>query len=139
MMVLKIKNENNGKLGTIEKVFENGLKPITDKVTKILRTQNILQMLDVLIIKYQRFHNSSVAKKLSDNVKCKLSVTFNGILYNLKGAIMHRGETIENGKYCGIFSNILFDNSDNIFDIETIKQKPKEFKKKNEASIFVVI
>ena len=46
-------------------------------------------------------------------MKCELVVQFNNIPYNLKGVILHEGDSIENGKYCGIF------------DMETIKQNPR--------------
>ena len=38
---------------------------------------------------------------------------------------MHEGDSIENGKYCGIF------------DMEKIKQKPKEFKKIKQAYLLL--
>ena len=71
-------------------------------------------MPNVFLIKYERFNNTN---KLEEDVKCELAVQFNNIPYNLKGVILHEGDSIENGKYCGIF------------DMETIKQKPKELKK----------
>ena len=81
-----------------------------------------------------------MANKISDNVKCKLSVTFNGILYNLKGAIMHRGETIEDGEYCGIFTmdkREMFPLADNMFDIEMIKNDPKKITLLDEAYLLL--
>ena len=46
-----------------------------------------------------------------------------------KCVILHEGDSIENGNYFGIFSKILFDNTDNnTVDIETIKKHPKKLK-----------
>ena len=45
-------------------------------------------MLDVLLIKYQQFNNSSVPNKLAENVKCKMAVEFNNIPCNLKVVIL---------------------------------------------------
>ena len=69
-------------------------------------------MPNVFLIKYERYNNSN---KMVEDVKCELAVQLNNITYNLKGVILHEGDSIENGKYCGIF------------DMEKIKQKPKEF------------
>ena len=92
-------------------------------------------MPDVFLIKYERFNNTSPPNKLKENVKCKLAVQFNNIPYNLKGVILHEGDSIENGKYFGIFSKILFDNTDNnTFDIETIKKDPKKLKLNTKSS-----
>ena len=56
----------------------------------------------------------------------------------LKGVILHEGDSIENGNYFGIFSKILFDNTDNnTFDIETIKRDPKKLKLINEAYLLL--
>ena len=83
-------------------------------------------MPDVFLIKYERFNNTSPSNKLEEDVKCELAVQFNNIPYNLKGVILHEGDSIQNRKYFGIFSKILFDNTDNnTFDIETIKKDPK--------------
>ena len=105
-------------------------------VIKTIRTtRRIDRMPNVFLIKYERFNNTN---KLEEDVKCKLAVQFNNIPFNLKGVILHEGDSIENGKYCGIFSNILFDNTDNIFDMETIKKQPKELKKINSSSIYSI-
>ena len=79
-------------------------------------------MPNVFLIKYERFNNSN---KLEEDVKCELAVQFNNITYNLKGVILHEGDSIENGKYCGIF------------DMEKIKQKPKELKKIKQAYLLL--
>ena len=51
---------------------------------------------------------------------------------------MHEGYSIENRKYFGIFSKILFDNTDNnTFDIETIKRDPMKLKLINEAYLLL--
>ena len=93
-------------------------------------------MPDVFLINYQRFNNTSLPNKLKENVKCKLAVQFNNIPYNLKGVILHEGDSIENGKYFGIFSKILFDNTDNnTVDIETIKKRSQEVKTKHKIAV----
>jgi len=101
-MELKIRNEKNRKLGTIEKIFKNHLetKIEKEKDKKISTTRRIDRMPNVFLIKYERFNNTN---KLEEDVKCELAVQFNNIPYNLKGVILHEGDSIENGKYCGIF------------------------------------
>ena len=100
---IKNKEQNNRQLGTIENVFTKHLEK--NRRTKISITRRIEKMLDVFLIKYERFNNTN---KLEEDVKCELAVQFNNIPYNLKGVILHEGDSIENGKYCGIFCNILF-------------------------------
>ena len=94
-------------------------------------------MPDVFLIKYERFNNTSPPNKLKEDVQCALVVQFNNIPYNLKGVILHEVDSIENGKYYGIFSNIIFDNSDNIFYMETIKKQPKELIKIKQAYLLL--
>ena len=56
----------------------------------------------------------------------------------MNGIILHESDSIENGNYFGIFSKIIFDNTDNnTFDIETIKKDPKKLKLINEAYLFL--
>ena len=55
----------------------------------------------VFLINYERFKNSN---KLEEDVKCELLVEFNNITYNFKGVILQEGDSIGNGKYCGIFN-----------------------------------
>ena len=132
-MELKIRNEKNRKLDTIEKIFKNHLETKIEKekdipynlkgVIKTTRTtRRIDRMPNVFLIKYEQFNNTN---KLEEDVKCELAVQFNNIPYNLKGVILHEGDSIENGKYCGIF------------DMKTIKQKPKEFKKIKQAYLLL--
>ena len=126
-MILKIRNEKNRKLGTIENVFNNAFEKKKDKDKTISTTRIILEIPDVLVIQYQWFNKSSVPNKMADYVKYKFSVTFNNILYNLKGIILHTGDTIENGKYYGIFSDNIFDNifTDNILIWKYTKTIPR--------------
>ena len=117
---IEIRNENKRQLGTIQNIFTKHLETKTEKEKdkKISTTRRIEKMLDVFLIKYERFNNTSPPNKLKENVKCKLAVKFNNIPYNLKGVILHEGDSIENGKYFRIFSKIIFDNTDNnTFDI----------------------
>ena len=54
----------------------------------------------------------------------------------LKGVILHEGDSIENRNYFGIFSKILFDNTDNnTIDIETIKKRSQEVKIKHKQAV----
>ena len=101
-MELKIRNDKDRKLGTIEKIFKNHFETRIekDKHMKISTTRRIDRMPNVFLIKYERFNNSN---KLDDDVKCDLVVQFNNITYNLKGVILHEGDSIGNEQYCGIF------------------------------------
>ena len=105
---LEIRNENNRQLGTIENVFKKALetKIEKEKYKEISTTRRIEKMPDVFLIKYERLNNTSPPNKLKENVKCKLAVQFNNIPYNLKGVILHEGDSIENGNNFGKFSKI---------------------------------
>ena len=63
-MELKIRNDKDRKLGTIEKIFENHFETRIekDKHMKIQTTRRIDRMPNVFLIKYERFNNSNWKK-----------------------------------------------------------------------------
>ena len=78
-MKLNIRNEDNSPLGTIQNVFKNTFKKKIQKGKEktISTAKTIDKMPQVLIIKYERFNNTSPHNKLQEDVKCNLTVNFN--------------------------------------------------------------